>query len=291
MVGAALERQLSPLQLTVARFSIGALLYTPLLPRLRRLPRSALRQLALTGLLWAVLFPLFFYEALRYISPVESVLVINTAPLIAALLGRIFAKERLRRAQTAGLLIGFAGVAVDVAGSWSASGSLLGLLLIFLASTAFASYTLSARSLSARLPLVDMVAAISIVGALELWAITLATGNAGRVVEGVLRLNAAGWVELGYVAVVVSTISYVLYGYGLRHLHSASATALAFYPQVIFTALAQLVWFGTGFGWLTVVSAVLILGGVVVSRTSPGKWKAGRGGRLRRRDFRSGAPA
>ncbi len=286
VVGVALERQLSPLQLTVARFSIGALLYTPLLPRLRRLPRSALRQLAVTGVLWAVLFPLFFYESLRYISPVESVLVINTSPLIAALLGRIFLQEKLRTAQAVGLLIGFAGVGVAVAGSWSASGSLLGLLLIALASATFAGYTLSARSLVGRLPVVEMVAAISIVGALELWTITLATGNAGLVVEGVIRLNTSGWIELGYVAIVVSTLSYVLYGYGLSHSHSSSAAALAFYPQVIFTALAQLAWFGTGIGWLTAVSAVLILGGVVVSRTSSRKPGISRF----RRGSRSGAP-
>jgi drug/metabolite transporter (DMT)-like permease len=88
VVGKLVEHQLSPLPLTVWRFTLGAALYLPIfkkLPAIMRLPRRQFWLLALSGLMWAVLYPLFYYQSLRILSPIESLLLVNTSPLIAAL--------------------------------------------------------------------------------------------------------------------------------------------------------------------------------------------------------------
>lgn len=264
VVGKTVEEQLGPFALTVLRFTFGALLYAPLLPRVWGLPRIMLRQLALTGLFWAVLFPFFFYQSLQFLTPVESVLLINTSPLIAALLGWLFLGERLRWTQGIGIAMAFSGVGWTVFGQWKTSTSVLGILFVLVAAVSFAAYTVWSRSLSRKLPLLDMVAATSICGAIELWIITLLSGHTREIWQSLIRLNAAGWAEFLYVVVIVSTVSYILYGYGLKRLPSAVSSALTFYPQVIFVALVQWIWLGIEPTWIVIFSAILILGGMFI---------------------------
>lgn len=264
VVGKSVEAQLGPLPLTVLRFSFGALFYTPFLKRLFRLPRHTLWQLVLTGLLWAVLYPLFFYQSLRFISPLESLLVVNTAPLVVAILGWVLLDERLRVRQIIGIVIAFIGVCWTTVGQATANGSILGIALVVVAMFAFASYTVSSRSLTKKLPLLDMVAATSMIGAVELWIIVLFSGKTSEIIDAVSQLTGTGWLELLYVVLFVSTIAYVLYGYGLKNVTSAVSSALTFYPQILFAAVVQWLWLGIAPSTVVILSAVLILGGVLL---------------------------
>lgn len=269
VVGKAVEHQLSPLPLTVWRFTLGALFYLPIYPRLRhifRLPRKAFWQLALSGLAWAVLYPLFYYQSLDKLAPVQSLLLVNTSPFLAALFGWAFLRERPGKWQWIGILVSFFGVVVMVAGQWSGRLSVHGILFALIAAGAFALYTVTSRSLFQTLPLFDVLLSTSVWGALLLWVYTLVTGQ-GRVVAASLgRLSATGWIQFSYIVLIVSTVSYVLYGYGLRRLPAGVSSALTFYPQAIFAALIQ--WIGLGMvpTWQTAVSAVFILGGTALMR-------------------------
>lgn len=264
VVGKSVEAQLGPLPLTVLRFSFGALLYTPVLKRLFRLPRHTLLQLSLTGLLWAVLYPIFFYQSLQFITPLESLLVVNTAPLIVAVLGWVFLKERLGSRQIIGIIVAFLGVGWTTVGGLKAGAPAVGILLAVVAMLAFASYTVSSRSLTKKLPLLDMVAATSMIGAVELWVIVLLGGKTHYIVDSVTHLTWTSWFELLYVVLFVSTIAYMLYGYGLKNVPSAIASALTFYPQMLFAAVVQWLWLGIAPTSVVIVSAILILGGVLL---------------------------
>ena len=269
VVGKAVEHQLPPLQLTVWRFTLGALFYLPLYPRFRhifRLPRKAFWQLALSGLAWAVLYPLFYYHSLDRLAPVQSLLLVNTSPFLAALFGWAFLRERPGKWQWIGILVSFFGVVVMVAGQWSGRLSVHGVLFALIAAAAFALYTVTSRSLFQTLPLFDVLLSTSVWGALLLWIYTLVTGQ-GRVVATALgSLSAQGWIQFSYIVLIVSTVSYVLYGYGLRRLPAGISSALTFYPQAIFAALIQWIALGLVPTWQTAVSAVFILGGTALMR-------------------------
>ncbi len=267
VVGKTVEEQLSPLALTVWRFTFGALCYIPLFPRLirmRHMPRRTFWQLVLTGLFWAVLYPLFFYQSLRYTTPVESLLIINTSPLIVALFGWLVLRERILWIQGVGIGVSFVGVAWTMVGQWGAKASIVGIVFVLIAASAFAAYTVSSRSLSRKLSMFDMVAATSVIGAIELWIISIFSGQVEKIWYALAPLNLVGWGEFLYVAIIVSTVSYIFYAYGLRETPSAISSALTFYPQIIFAALIQWVWLDIRPTWNVLFSAILILGGVVI---------------------------
>lgn len=269
VVGKAVEQQLSPLPLTVWRFTLGALFYLPLLGRLKRILRLQRRlfwQLALSGLAWAVLYPLLYYQSLRTLAPVQALLLVNTSPFLAALLGWAFLRERPGKWQWAGILVSFTGVIVMVVDEWSGSLSLVGVLFGLLSALAFAIYTVSSRALFQTLPLFDVLIGTSFWGALMLWFITLVSGELHPVAGALTALNADGWLEFLYIVLIVSTVSYVFYGYGLRRLPAGISSALTFYPQVVFAALIQ--WIGLGIvpTWQTGVSALFIFTGTALMR-------------------------
>lgn len=269
VVGKAVEQQLPPLPLTVWRFTLGAVFYLPLAGRMRnlfRLPRRLFWQLALSGLAWAVLYPLLYYQSLKTLAPVQALLLVNTSPFVAALLGWAFLRERPGRWQWTGILVSFVGVLFLVVDQWSGQLSLQGVLFGLLSAAAFAVYTVSSRALFQTLPLFDVLIGTSFWGALLLWLITLLSGQTHTVALALSSLNTTGWLEFLYIVAIVSTLSYVLYGYGLRRLPAGISSALTFYPQAIFAALIQ--WIGLGISptWQMGVSALFIFTGTAFMR-------------------------
>ncbi len=266
VIGKVVEAQIPPFALTVWRFTLAGVLYLPLLYRLLRARHWTAQKfwlVALTGLFWAVLYPLFYYQALTMINPVQSLLLINTAPLFVLLLSRVFLKERLAVMQVMGIIVAFLGVVWMTVGHFGHAASLPGILLTLVAALAFAGYTVTSRALSG-VSLLDLLAASTLWGALDLWVLAFVTGRAGAVWGALGGLNAAGWAQLLYIVLIVSSLAYVLYLFGLRRLTTPVASALTFYPQVVFGSLMEWVWLGDRPTLAVLVSAVLILGGVVL---------------------------
>ncbi|WDL98528.1 DMT family transporter [Alicyclobacillus sp. ALC3] len=273
VVGKAVEQQFAPLPLTVWRFTLTAVCYLPFFGRFRHLFRLPVRvklQLVLASLCWAVLYPLFYYQALRTLSPLETLLLVNTAPLVAVLFSFVFLRERLRGLEIAGIVVSFLGVAalVVLEGVGSVAAG-TGITMAIMSALAFAGYTVSSRSLFQNLPLFDVLLGTSVIGAVMLWMWTLLSGQVGYVSTALRALHPSGWWQFLYIVLIVSTAAYALYGYGLRRLPAGIASALTFYPQVLFAAVIEWVWLGIVPQVATLIGAALILGGTVLMRIRP----------------------
>jgi len=267
VVGKVVEHQLQPLSLTVWRYTLCAVCYLPFVGRVRhwhRLSRKSWGTLTFVALCWAVLYPLFYYQALTSVPPVECLLIVNTSPLMAAALAWLFLKERLARRTWMGIFVSFVGVAVLVMSQWEGSRNLGGLAFGVLAALAFAIYTLTSRLLFQTLPLLDVMLFTSLAGCGMLWAYAGIVGQAHTAALAIVSLSPGGWLQLLYIVVLVSAVAYVLYGYGLRKLPAGISSAVSFYPEVLFTALAQWLWLGRVPGAMTLVSALFILGGTAL---------------------------
>lgn len=250
VVGANVERVIAPLPLTVGRFTVTALCFFPALfharKRFRQMSMRTWLTLTAAGLSVAVFYPLFYYQSLLTLSPVESLLIINAAPILAAFLAFVFYRERLSRRQLLGMGIALFGV-ILIATKASGRGhtSLSALLDAGIGMASFAFYTVISRKLFQALPRFDVLGVTSVIGALALWLIAFAQGQADHTLETYAHLTLAAWLGFLFIALFVSVIAYTLFGYALPRVPTGLSASLTFYPQAVFAALLQWVIIGT----------------------------------------------
>ncbi len=268
VVGASVIAALSPLALATWRFTFTAVLYAPvLIPALRRvrtLSRGDWGLLLAASLCSSVLFPLFYYQSLITLPPVESLLIVNAAPVLTALFGFFLYRETLARGQVFGLVLALAGVVV-ISSQAVARGeqSMAAISDAAIGTAAFALYTVLSRRLFKRLPLFDVLAVTSLLGAIMLWVVLVAT-RAYSAATALASLTLHEWFALLFIVIFVSTIAYIFYGYGLARVPAGVSAALTFYPQAVFAALLQWIWLGRAVTLLTVAGGAVILAGSVL---------------------------
>lgn len=267
VVGKAIETHLAALPLTVWRFTLGAICYLPFYRRVYRvfhLPKKDIWLVLSCGFCWAVLYPLFYYQSLLHLAPVAALLLVNTSPLLAAILGRLLFHEYLSGWGWAGIGVSFAGILLLVLQKGPGRASIIGVILAFVSACAFALYTVLSRALFQSLPLPDVLAATSLVGVAFLWVVTLVSGQVVHVLYALRGVSPSGFGELLYIVLIVGTVAYVFYGYGLKKVPSGIASAITFYPQVPFAAMIQWIWLGIVPSPLLIASAGLILAGTAI---------------------------
>ncbi len=272
VVGKTLEARMDPLSLTVWRYTFTTACYAMLwggsFRRLAALGGKALLTVAAAGLLIVLLYPLMFYQSLPYLTPIESLVVMNTAPLLAALLGLVLFRERIALWGWIGIMVSFAGVALLMGGdsAEAGGGSLVGYLYCGAGALTFAGYLVLSRKLVTSISLPDMLVGTSLFGTAGLWLLVMVKSSFVEVWEPLAALDLTGWAELAFVVLFISVLGYALNGYGLKRLPSGLASAVSFYPQPIFAALAQWLWLGLVPTIWIALSTLLVFGGVALSR-------------------------
>jgi drug/metabolite transporter (DMT)-like permease len=158
--GAVLARLAAapPLAVSFFRVAIASLVLAPFaLPRARRSwPRLDRRQALLllaSGLALALHFASWI-ASLSYTSVASSVLLVNTAPLFALVLSRLFLRERVAPLVIGAIAIALAGAGLIAAADWTGSpGSLRGNLLALAGAITLAAHQVIGRGLREALPL------------------------------------------------------------------------------------------------------------------------------------------
>jgi drug/metabolite transporter (DMT)-like permease len=147
-----------PLAVSFYRVAIASSLLLPLAARDARrswpalAPRQGLLLLA-AGLALALHFASWI-ASLSYTTIASSVLLVNTAPLFAILLSRLFLRERPSPVVKVAVPIALTGAALIALGDWTGSpGSLLGNGLAVAGAITVAAYQVIGRGLRDALPL------------------------------------------------------------------------------------------------------------------------------------------
>jgi drug/metabolite transporter (DMT)-like permease len=269
VIGKSIGNHMEPFPLTLWRFTFLVIFYIPWLhrlPSILRLGWPVFIRIAVSGCCITFLFPFFFYESLQTLSPVASLMLINTSPFFAALLGRCFYKESLSWISCIGMLVSFTGTLVLIMDQWTVNTSMYGVLCGLISAVAFAVYTVSSRKLFQALPFSDVLMATSIIGAVCLWIITPFMGGFDKAVSSLAALPVLYWADLAYIVVFVSLLGYALNGFGLKRLPSGISSTLTLYPQPIFAAIVQWGWLDISPTLSTILSGILIFGGTAVMR-------------------------
>ena len=257
-----------PLAFTGVRFAIASLLLVPLVRRLegrQPLDRNTLLRLVLLGVVGNTLYQLAFISGLARTTASNSALILASMPSIVALVAAGLGLEAIRPRVLTGVLVASAGVVLVVAarGEGFGGGSLAGDLLTLAAVLCWAGYTLGLR----RMP--------DGVSPLRVTAITTVAGAPGLIVAGIpemLRMDwsavgGAGWAALGYATVFSLVVAYLLWNRSVQAVGpSRTVVYMCLTPLVAVLGAAFLL--GERPRPLQAVGAILILGGVVLSRAA-----------------------
>ena len=147
-----------PLAVSFYRVAIASLILLPFAHRDARRSWPALdgrhRLLLLAAGLALALHFATWIASLSYTSVASSVLLVNTAPVFAIVLSRLFLHEKPPLVVQVAIPIAFAGAALIAFGDWTGSpGSLLGNGLALAGAVTFAVYQVVGRGLRDALPL------------------------------------------------------------------------------------------------------------------------------------------
>jgi drug/metabolite transporter (DMT)-like permease len=262
--------EVSPVMLNAFRFTLAALLLSPVLvherTRIRAIlrSRSALLTLGLLVLLGWVLNKLLEYVGLALSTASDVALLISTESLFTAALSWTLLRERVTRLGVAALAVGMLGayliVARGLVPTLSASDGvnnaarILGDLLVMLALFVEALYTIRGKTVLSRWPPLFFTA-LTIAGSLVFW---LPAGALAVAQSGWPRLTLAAWLSIGYMAVFSTVVAYWLWFRGLTVFEGSAAAPLLFIQPLLGTLLA--LWLlGERLTWATVAGGALIL--------------------------------
>lgn len=231
-----------------------------------RAPRRGLGWVATAGLLLGLHFWVWI-SSLYYTSVANSVLLVSTQPVWAALIGRLFLKERVP-------LLGWLGVLLALSGAGLTAGydrlQLSGDLLALAGALLAALYMVVGRRQRQTWDTLPYIARVYGTAALALGVIMVARGDSflpARVEDA--------WIFLA-LAAVPTGIGHTLYNVLLKHL-PAYAVATGITGEPIGASLLALWWLGEAPPERTLMAAPLVLVGILLvgwsRRTANGKKK------------------
>lgn len=223
---------------------------------------KAWRDMLLVGMI-GVALPIFLITwGEQYISAGLAAIIIATTPLFTAMLAVVWLRtERLGRAQIAGILLGFAGVAValDVTQIDIAAGSGWAKLAVVVSAVCYAFQGLYTQKTLRHQPAIVTAAGATAGGA-------LATLPAALVLEGLPTAMPTTQAMLGLLSLIFlgSALAYVLFFWLLERVGAPQASMVT-YLVPLFALLLGWLWLGEQIGASAAVGLVLVLAGLLVA--------------------------
>ncbi|MFC7485314.1 DMT family transporter [Knoellia sp. CPCC 206453] len=189
--------------------------------------------LVLCGVGWFGIYNLALNEAERRIDAGTAALIVQIGPLIVALLATVFLGERMTRWLLAGMVVGFAGVAVIARGfSGESSGDTVGVWLTVLAAVTYAIGVLAQKPLLGRMPGPEVTWIACVIGTVVClpWA--------GDLVDVVKVADAGTLWWIAYLGIFPTAIAFTTWAYVLSRGDAGKVTLTTFLVPFIATLIA-----------------------------------------------------
>lgn len=167
-----------PLTALAIRFLISGLIGVAIAAAMGqtwRLTRGQWRSVVIFGLCQNTLYLGLNFVAMQWIEASLAAIIASTMPLLVALLGWLFAGQKVRPLGIAGLVAGVIGVAIIMGSRFSGGVSLPGVVMCGIGALALAVATLTVRKASAGGNVLMIVGLQMLVGAAVLAVVAVAT--------------------------------------------------------------------------------------------------------------------
>ena len=284
-----LLRDLSPATLTIARFAIADICLLAVMaswPAARpRFERADVWRLVVLGATGVPLYHLSLNWGEQRTSASVGALIVATAPAMVAVLAAAVLRERPTAAKVFGIALAFGGVAVLAVGRAEAATNRTqpaGVAVALIAPIAWAVYTIVAKPLTDRAGAVRVTATTIVLGSLFVFPLTR-----GRTFHELAHMRASGWGWLLFVAIGSSVAGYVLFVWVLGRMHATQASALLYAVPVVAVFSAWVVR-GEPLGWIVLLSAAMVIGGVALMQGAPAAARAAKPAEVVRKPARFG---
>ncbi|WP_437374362.1 DMT family transporter [Inquilinus limosus] len=255
-------RELAPVPLAAARFAVAALLVLAWLAW-RRPPLPAwpdLLRFALCGLIGIAAYNILLNTGQRTVAAGAASFIVNTAPILTALLARLVLGERFGTRGWVGTLVSFAGIALIASAQPGGLAFGAGASLVLGSALCMACYVVLQRPMVARHGALTCTAWTLLAGAL--WLSPWLPEAAGELPHAGAATVAAV-VGLG---VLPAAIGYATWTYALGHFGASRATNFLYLVPPVATAIAAPM-LGELPGFRTLVGGAIAITGVVLVNT------------------------
>ncbi|MFF8675504.1 DMT family transporter [Streptomyces sp. NPDC015242] len=224
-------------------------------------PRPAWRGIAISGVLWFGFYMVALNWGEQQVDAGTAALVVNTGPILIALLGSRLLGDPMPPRLLAGMAVSFAGaVTVGLSMSGEGGSSVLGVMLCLLAAVAYAGGVVAQKpALGSASPL-QVTTFGCLVGAV------MCLPFAGQLVQEAARAPASATLNMVYLGVFPTALAFTTWAYALSRT-TASRMGATTYAAPALVVLMSWLFLGEVPGLLTLAGGALCLAGVAVSRS------------------------
>ncbi|MBV8215565.1 MAG: DMT family transporter [Verrucomicrobia bacterium] len=249
----------SPTHLALLRYLIASLALV-IYAAIKRMPLPAWRDLpalTFTGLVGIAVYNVALNKGEISTSAGVSSFLVNTAPIITALLATAFLRERLRVSGWLGILVCFTGVAVIAFNTGDQIRLSAGALYVLLAALAQSLYFVSQKPYLARYSALQCTSYAVWSGTLAL--LIFAPGLA----RDLQTASPSATIAAGYLGIFPAALGYVTWAYTLAHIPAARAASFLYVVPAVTLGIAW-IWLGEWPTWLALLGGTIAISGVVI---------------------------
>ncbi|WTI42856.1 DMT family transporter [Streptomyces sp. NBC_00589] len=224
-------------------------------------PRAAWRGIAISGLLWFGFYMVVLNWGEQQVDAGTAALVVNTGPILIALLGSRLLGDAMPPRLLAGMAVSFAGaVAVGLSMSGDGGSSVLGVVLCLLAAVGYAAGVVAQKPALGRASALQVTTFGCLVGAV------VCLPFAGQLVQDASDAPVSATLNMLYLGVFPTALAFTTWAYALART-TASRMGATTYAVPALVVLMSWLFLDEVPGLLTLAGGVLCLAGVAVSRS------------------------
>ncbi|MGW5751850.1 DMT family transporter [Nocardia rhamnosiphila] len=254
----------SPGALALGRLASGSVVLVALLllTGIGLPPRSALRGIIVSGVLWFGIYMVALNWAEQYIDAGTAALLINTGPVMIALLGGLFLGEGFPKRLMAGIAVAFTGAAVVGLSSSEGAATVLGVVLCVVAAAAWAVAVLVQKPALAHASALQVTTGGCVVGTVACLPFT------GQLIGEVATAPSSATLGLVYLGVFPTAVAFTTWAYALARMSAGQVGATTYAVPALVVVMSWLL-LGEVPGTVASAGGALCLVGVAITRWRP----------------------
>ena len=256
--------ELNPLSIIYFRLLFGIITVTAIALKRKRSFKMRISDMKGILLLAAISTTHLWIQVtgLQYTSASNTGWIIGVIPVIMAVLGFLFYREKLTPLQSIGIFISLSGLLLLISKGDIYSINLIenkGDLLVLGSAFTWSFYSFAGKKVTLNYPPIMTILYLFVTMAIILSPITITPEN----IKAAVNLSVHGWASLMFLGVLCSGIAYVLWAEAMKEM-PASKVGAFLYLEPFVTVFTAWLFLKEEITFLMMISGIIIIAGVIL---------------------------